>query len=136
MSNPKLTIEKAGRLIATANRFRYTDLQGEWEGAEQISCYYFTHISLSPPIMFEHLSGTGLGNFLNGTSLLEDGNVVNTYLRYVHGKSEAMKGKHTVSAVLLARPDPGNMVEIAWMTYLPSIYKKFLESYGREKKTA
>jgi hypothetical protein len=134
-----IIIEKNGQTVATAKNCEAVEVLGEpdWEGIYLIKCYFFGRIHLSPPILFEHLSGTGLGNFLNGVDISVDGVVTSKELRYVHGRSEVMRGKHTVGSVLLARPEPeGGVTDMKWLTYLPDIYKKFLANHRNSVKSA
>jgi hypothetical protein len=137
MSN--IVIDKGGQIIATAKNYEATELLGDsaWEGICVIKCYFFHRVYLSPPVLFEHLAGTGLGKFLNDVKLFIEGELVAEDLRYVHGRSEVMRGNHTISSVLLARPEPeGGVTDVAWLSYLPSIYRKFLNNHGRSAKSA
>jgi hypothetical protein len=125
----EITIWKDGRLIAEAPRCAPTLLPGEkgWEGITNLQCYYFSKINLSPPILFEHLAGSALTKYLDRADLHLPAEEPIQKLRYVHGRSEAMKGRCKVGAVLLAAPLPeGGVTELAWMTYLPDIYKRFM----------
>jgi hypothetical protein len=134
-----ITIEKQGQLVATAKTCEYAEISGDdaWEGICLIKCYFFSRVSLSPPVLFEHLAGTGLGKFFNGSSVFSDGESLAEDLRYVHGRSEVMRGKSTISSVLLARPEPeGGVTDMAWLSYLPEIYRKFLSNHGRSAKSA
>jgi len=135
----KITIEKKGKILATAKNYSELELLGEagWEGICLIRCYFFSRIRLSPPVLFEHLAGSALGRFFNGSSIHVDGSAVAEDLRYVHGRSEVMRGNHTTSSVLLARPEPeGGVTDLAWLSYLPEIYRKFLANHGRSAKSA
>lgn len=134
-----IVIEKGGQVIATSRNCEGSEILGEnsWEGIYLIKCYFFGRVRLSPPILFEHLAGTGLVKFFNGTSMLSDGELVAEDLRYVHGRSEVMRGKNTISSVLLARPEPeGGVTDMAWLSYLPEIYMKFLSTHRGELKKA
>jgi hypothetical protein len=134
-----IVIEKGGQVMATAGNCEAVEILGEdaWEGICLIKCYFFGRVRMAPPILFEHLSGASLGNFLNGSSLSIDGEAVASGLKYVHGRSEVMRGTPTISSVLLARPEPeGGVTDMAWLSYLPGIYKKFLSNRGRSAKSA
>jgi hypothetical protein len=50
-------------------------------------------------------------------------------LRYIHGRSEVLKGEHDVTSVLLAqlRTDV-KMTDQDWLPKLPDLYKNFLAS--------
>lgn len=134
-----VTIEKRGQLLATAKTCEVLDIPGEdaWEGICLIKCCFFGTVSLAPPVLFEHLAGTGLGKFFDGSEVLFDNEPLATYLRYVHGRSEVMHGKPIISSVLLARPEPeGGVTDTAWLTYLPEIYRKFLATHNLPSKSA
>lgn len=104
-----------------------------------IRLYYFQKISLEPIMVFQHLAGTPLRTWLDYCLLLEEveGAVPTAPLRYVHGRSEVMKGKHFISTVLLAEVGGvENVSEAAWMSAVPGIYKAFTVSLntGSTKK--
>lgn len=130
-----IVIEKDGQVIATARNCARSEILGEedWEGIYMIKCFFFDHVQMSPPILFEHLAGSALSRFFNGTDMRLNGGIVAGALRYVHGRSEVMRGKPEVTSVLLARPEPeGGVSDVLWLSYLPEIYKKFL-ARGRRK---
>ena len=134
-----ITIEKNGQVLATSGNCEALEILGEpsWEGIYLIKCYFFNRVRMSPPVLFEHLAGIGLGSFLNGSQIRVDGELIAQDLRYVHGRSEVMRGNHSINSVLLARPEPeGGVTDIAWLSYLPAIYKKFLSNHGRSAKSA
>lgn len=119
----KLTKDK--RLIAVAEKV----ISSATDHPHAHSLFYFYRVSLSPPVMFEHLAGKGLFGILDRCNLvIDDGKdkMVWHDLRYVHGRSEAMKGEHEVTSVLLAafRPDT-TISEAEWLTQLPKIYMNF-----------
>jgi hypothetical protein len=95
----------------------------------EITVHFFPILLLSPPVVFEHLSGRGLAAFLDRGHLRPpkgDGQEV----RYVHGRSEVQRGTTRVSSVLLAEvPKQANLDEATWMFHLPEIYKTFLKVY-------
>ena len=121
---------KNGELIATADNPSSYSYKSDLPGVGRINLYYFKKIKLEPVIAFQHLAGTSLYSWLDGCSLeLEEGDKTSTLtgLRYVYGRSEAMKGKHTVSVVLLA--DPEMLTDVPnseWQGHLPEVYKSFL----------
>lgn len=123
-----IAIEQQGRYIADARDCRSVDLpsNGRWGDVETVRCYFFSRVTLSPPVLFEHMAGTGLSRFFEGSDLYIEDKPPELGLRYVHGRSEAMKGKATISSVLLARPTPEDVPMSSWVQYLPSIYKEFL----------
>lgn len=140
MAEIKLT--KNGREVATAPKvtasFNMKPDPGTLEGIEELGLWYFSKISMSPTAMFEHLAGTALKAFLDGCSLSDsevEGDV--GPLRYVHGRSEVMKGKHDVSAVWLARPTAKPwMSEVQWLSYLPEIFKQAMKNLNLSEKRA
>jgi hypothetical protein len=105
-----------------------------WPGVDELDCYYFPKLNLSPPATFRHLAGMALTGFLDNTSLMIGKNILGP-MRYVHGRSEVMKGSHTVSAVLLVKVtgsvDPG-----LWTTYLPDIYRCFTATWQPGQENA
>lgn len=118
-----------GRAIARSKSCRIAELEDDDWSAEKIHCYFFAQVSLSPPVLFEHLAGTGLSKFFNDVEVHLDGSLLASGLRYVHGRSEVMRGKPTISSVLLARPDPeDSMNTVDWLFHLPGIYKKYLDN--------
>ena len=99
-------------------------------GVCDVKVHFFPIFTLSPPVMFEHLSGRGLAAFLD-KGLLKPPDGEGQNVRYVHGRSEVMRGNHRVSSVLLAEvPEQDAFSETAWMINLPKIYKKFLQVYN------
>jgi len=132
----KITIWKGGEQVAHADHCGpiVLDMAGLWPNSGRLSCYYFSVLNLESPVVFEHLSGRALTHFLDRCSIRFIDQEVEG-LRYVHGRSEAMKGKHKVSAVLLVQiQDPPE--ELAWLAALPAIYKEFLSKYQADTKTA
>lgn len=127
-----IVIEQQGRHIADARDCRSVDLSGNgrWGGVESVRCYFFSRVTLAPPVLFEHLAGTGLSRFFEGSDLFIEDEPPELGLRYVHGRSEAMRGRATISSVLLARPAPRDLPMSSWVLHLPAIYKEFL---GRER---
>lgn len=99
----------------------------------RIALFYFPKINLTPIIAFEHLAGTALSKWLNGCRVImnADGEESSVGpLRYVHGHSEAMRGKHAITTVLLADPITDKALsETQWLPLLPEIYKQFMSSY-------
>ena len=100
-------------------------------GIEKVQLYTFKTIKLEHMIVFEHLAGTALSKWLNNSSLkvtLADGTERQIdNLRYVHGRSEVMKGKQTISSVVLADPTFTSEISLSqWIAYLPTIYSQYL----------
>jgi len=89
-------------------------------------------VSLVPTVVFEHLAGDSLSKWLNdcqivgvplGGPLRSEAET----LKYVHGRSEVMRGKTTIASVLLADLHfTKHMEPYQWSIYLPEIYRKFL----------
>ena len=99
----------------------------QFPGVSSITLYYFKRLNLLPATVFRHIGGTGLNLWLEGCAVRWTGTPVGVEdLRYVHGRSEAMKGTPVISAVLLAKPTFTEEIPMAvWMTYLPEIYRRF-----------
>lgn len=117
------------RSVAYADSCVETSFPGEagWVGMSAVKCYFFGRVTLVPPVLFEHLAGTGLARFFNGTEIVVGGKEPVRNLRYVHGRSEVMRGNHRISSVLLARPESwAAVMDATWLSTLPAIYKKFL----------
>jgi hypothetical protein len=128
-------IVKNGSVVAKTPDFWHK--QVDWVGfdpAHQFDLYYFPKVTMSPPLVFEHMSGRGLMSFFDLSSLTlagKDGSrELCTRLRYVHGRSEVMKGNPSITAVLLARPLDSEVDQLTWLTFLPQIYKNFLSIYA------
>lgn len=124
-------ISKDKRKIATADKIIWQPFDHP-----MVESLFFMHrISLHPPVMFEHLSGMGLINFLDRCRLVikdmegcEGDHDSWDCLRYVHGRSEAMKGEHEVTSVLLALQRQPAPHEAEWLGQLPEIYARFLKT--------
>ncbi len=115
--------------VASANNCAVSEFPGNdnWEGIDSIKCYFFGRVNLTPPVLFEHLAGTGLAQFFNSAEIVLNERSLARDLRYVHGRSEVMRGKHHISSVLLAHPESqGTVTDATWLSNLPAIYKKFL----------
>jgi hypothetical protein len=135
----RTVIEKDGTEVATATKI-YTLSVGvdrlDLPGVKMLTLVYFPTVHLTPPATFEHLAGTGLSRFFDRCRIrstvdesVPTGSPTEEF-RYVHGRSEVMKGRHSVSAVLLARPEmEGEIPEPQWLSYLPEIWKHFLAVY-------
>jgi len=139
---PGVEICKDGVLVALAQPPTEAEIPPFFAGVDLIKLYYFKRISLVPTITFEHLAGVSLAKWLDDCQIVEIprgdylGPEADT-LKYVHGRSEVMRGKNTISAVLLAdlhfvRP----MVRNEWFGYLPEIYKKFMALGPAERDSA
>jgi hypothetical protein len=97
----------------------------------RIDMFYFRSIELTPMVVFRHLAGVALMTWLDGCFLRDDDcpdpEVIGP-CRYIHGRSEVMKGKHSISAVLVAAIPLGVVVtQSEWMVAVPELYKQFLE---------
>lgn len=118
-------------LIATAQLPLYSSLAPFFDSVDKIDLYYFKTISLKSYIVYEHMAGRALSYFLDGADLtLEKPDAEDRVipgLSYIHGRSEVMRGRQTISAVLLAKlrfttatPNP------MWATHIPEIYNRFM----------
>jgi len=130
-----------GELVATARLPLCSSLAPFFSDVDKIDLYYFNHITLKSYISYEHMAGQALSHYLDGCELLmEKPDTCDRYvldLRYIHGRSEIMRGKQTVSAVLLAKlrfvkpiPDP------TWIANIPEIYKRYMLLPESEKISA
>jgi hypothetical protein len=89
-----------------------------------LELFYFNTITLAPVVAFEHIAGVALVGFLDRCSIHGDDLVV-PYLRYVHGKSEVMKGQPKISSVLLAQQKTADIPDPEFAQMLPEIWYKF-----------
>jgi hypothetical protein len=120
---------KSGRRVATAKKIVQHTLQSpKFRGLE---LFYLPQVTLDPPIVFAHLTGQALSKFLDQSELRQD-EEVHEPLRYVHGRSEVMRGTPSVTAVVLAKAAGGPETE--WRTSLPAIYSAFLSELDLSQK--
>jgi hypothetical protein len=70
------------------------------------------------------LAGKPLGSFFNAAGVEVDDGLRVEPVYYVHGRSEAIRGRTTVNAVVLAHP-LGEIDPRAFMLQTPQIYKCF-----------
>jgi hypothetical protein len=120
-----------GELVATAQLPLYSSLAPFFPDVDRIDLYYFNRISLKSYIVYEHMAGRALSYYLEGCELLmerpETPDRMITGMSYIHGRSEVMRGRQAISAVLLAKlrftkpvPDP------MWATNIPEIYRRYM----------
>jgi len=135
-------IYKNGVLAAQALQPTSVDIPPFFDGADSIKLYYFKRIVLVPTVAFEHLAGDSLSKWLDGCQIREIslgsplGPDADT-LKYVHGRSEVMRGKNTISSVLLADIHFTKPVEpYQCASYLPEIYRKFMALGPAERNSA
>ena len=124
----RANISNLGRPIAESERgVRVSGIDvPSLEGG--LTAYSFPQVTLDRTVLFEHMQGRSLQAFFNGcvVDFTTDGGTEGTSsplpVTYVHGRSEALRGNVTVSAVVLAEfPAPISYREIA--AQLPEIYK-------------
>jgi hypothetical protein len=124
-----------GELVATAQPPLYSFLAPFFAEVDKIDLYYFKYITLKSYIAYEHMAGQALSYYMDGAELVLETSddagkqVIQKHvvgLTYINGRSEIMRGKQTVSSVLLAKlrfttPTPNPM----WATHIPEIYKRY-----------
>ena len=128
----KISVAKIykGELIATARPPLYSFLAPFFADVDKIDLYYFKYITLKAYIAYEHMAGQALSYYLDGSEILietpDERDKHLTGLTYLKGRSEVMRGKQTISSVLLAKlrfiravPDP------MWATNIPEIYRRY-----------
>lgn len=100
--------------------------EAAFPGVKRFRLFYFNKVSLLPIFVFQHMGGTGLIRWFEGSTLrMEDGSEVDG-LHYVHGRSEVLKGTPNITAVLLAKAEYTHDVPYdRFITYLPEIYRRF-----------
>lgn len=91
-----------------------------------VTAYNLPLMRLGRTVLFEHMQGRPLSGLLNGCCVKVLGDDEHRFssppLLYVHGRSEALRGNVTVSAVVLA-DFPDNLSYRELMPQLPEIYK-------------
>lgn len=134
-------IYKNGVLVALALPPTKAEIPPFFDGVDSIRLYYFKRISLVPTVTFEHLAGDSLSKWLNDCQIVEIpfggplGPEAET-LKYVHGRSEVMRGKTTISLVLLADMHFTKPMErYEWVAYLPEIYRMFMTLDASERNS-
>ena len=134
-------IYKDGALVAQARPPSVSEIAPFFVGVDSIKLYYFKRISLVPIVTFEHLAGTSLSKWLNDCQILvvPPGRSIGPdteTLKYVHGRSEVMRGRTTISSVLLADIHVTKPLEASqWFSHLPEIYRKFMELGPSERNS-
>ena len=122
-----IKLKQNTELVATANEMM---VHLPLDNQVVQTLYFFPRISLSPPVIFVHMSGTGLMAFLDHCRLIfgeEPDKKKVEDLRYVHGRSETLKGETEVTSVLLAKLSQP-ISEPTWLEQVPEIYAKFLKT--------
>ena len=144
----EFTIWKDGRKVADASRIETMSLSEQhlkqFSGVAAMELFYFEAVDVSPPILFEHLAGRALMAFLDCSLLLvsqfaDDEGMAGRHdnLRYVHGRSEVMRGTPQISAVLLAKVTevgPSSVSLVQWVVWQPLIYSIFLNTPADQKQ--
>lgn len=125
-------LHKDGVLVALAQLPTKAEIPPFFAEVDSIKLYYFKKIILVPVVVFEHLAGNPLSKWLDCCQIVDIplgsplGPEAET-LRYVYGRSEVIRGKNTISSVLLAEVHFTKLLEpYRWSAYLPEIYRKFL----------
>lgn len=135
---PNLTITKGGETISAASgEPRVLGPDPRWPGVEALDCYYFPRLKLEPPIVWQVMGGAMLGKFFDHCNFEIEGGERVEDLRYVHGRSEVMRGSQYVSTVLLVRAQLKEpLAGETWISYLPAIYQEFMGIYDSSQKKA
>jgi hypothetical protein len=93
---------------------------------DELGLFYFSRITLAPVAAFEHVAGAALSGFLDHCMVTDDElNLHIRDLRYVHGQSEVMKGRPSITSVLLARQGDNPIGDPEWVLQLPEIWHQF-----------
>ena len=122
----RVAIFKNGRVVGEATNYQRRFLEDPSGG--EFDLIYLAKVSMSPPELFKHMAGTPLATFFDRAGITldpGDGAEVIDQVRYVHGRSEVLKGSPTVSSVLLCSMDRA-LDEGAWVSMLPDLYRRFL----------
>jgi hypothetical protein len=122
----KAQIWKGGMQVTPACALTKEVTLSGFEDVGDIQLYYFARIQLLPPLVFQHMCGRGLNTWFEESDLKKEDGTEIKGLRYVHGRSEVMRGSASISAILLAKfesVDPKVLGK--WMAYLPEIYRRF-----------
>lgn len=118
-------IRKQGRLIATSSSGRSTRVNVE--GLPELICYSLPMVKIERAFVFEHLQGRPLTSIFDKAGLLISNGSgepdVMEPVVLIHARSNALRGKVTISAVaLIYATSQVDSREIA--TKAPEIYKK------------
>lgn len=114
-------IYKDGEEVATCAGGKIVEM--DFEGLPHLQLFHMPVVKLARMGLFEHMAGKPLGSFFNGSGIeVDEVRIEPVY--YVHGRSEAIRGRTTVSAVVLAHP-MGEVDPRAFLLQTPQIYKRF-----------
>jgi hypothetical protein len=95
----------------------------DFEDLPHLQLFHMPIVKLDRICLFEHMAGKPLSSFLNASGVEVDG-VRMEPAYYVHGRSEAIRGRTTVSAVVLAHSE-SPIDPLVFMAKSPEIYKRF-----------
>lgn len=138
----EISIWKGGRKIADApevqSLFFGLVSDEDFPRIQSAHVHYFSKIDMVPPVLFEHLAGRALMAFLDESEVRfrPDGEATPT-LRYIHGRSEVMKGSPSVSAVVLANIKTGDGEPLSLpelVAIQPKLYRRYLQEHGPSLK--
>jgi hypothetical protein len=112
---------KDGELVGRSEVHKIIEM--DVEGLPHLELFHMPLVKLERLCLFEHMAGKPLSSFFNNGGLeIEERKLEPVY--FVHGRSEAIRGRTTVSAVVLAYPH-GTIDRAAFMLKTPEIYKRF-----------
>jgi hypothetical protein len=114
-------VYKDGEEVARCARGKIVEM--DFEGLPHLELFHIPILKLNRIFLFEHMAGKPLGSFFNYSGVDVEGRRVEPVF-YVHGRSEAIRGKTTVSAVVLAYPH-GEIDPRDFLLKTPQIYKQF-----------
>ena len=124
-----IEVFKEGRLVATAQEGIKTAAVSS-TGFPDMDAFIMPRVELDRTVLFEHMNGRPLSAFFNVCGIVIQRGEDETDrqqlepLFYVHGRSEALRGNVTVTAVVLVKfpagqePNPVDLVP-----KLPAMYK-------------
>lgn len=112
---------KDGEQVAECGQVKIVEM--DFEGLPHLELFHMPVVKLHRLVLVEHMTGKPLSSFFNNSGLeIEERKLEPIY--FVHGRSEAIRGRTTVSAMVLAYPH-GPIDRPAFMLKTPQIYKRF-----------
>lgn len=115
----------------------------DYPDIKSVYLHYLPQVQMVPTILFEHLAGRALMAFLDGADMkfvVRDEETEKLPIpdcmrnvRYIHGRSEVMKGTPSVSAVLLGRfqMEGGAQLSLATLVVVqPKLWTRYLQLHG------
>lgn len=126
-----ISFYKSNELMAKADKITLEVPLNAPDLPGPLDLFYFSRLTLAPPVAFEHIAGAGLISFLDECEMTDNVDF-SLPLRYVHGSSEVMKGRPSITNVLFAKQN-AEIPQEKWMPALPEIWHRFQLIRAKEK---